>query len=440
MTAPRTYAASLTATLCLLALFLGCESPAPTDDVDAVTVDASICAEDDGGITLPEGFCAAVVADSLGRLRHIAVAANGDIYAIHREVTDDGGITVLRDGDGDGRAETVRTFGAIAGTGIAIHNGYLYASTDTSVHRWALPAEGLVPTGEPEQIVGGFPDQGSHAAKSIAFDEEGRLYVNVGGPSNACQQQARTPGSPGQDPCPQLEWQASIWQFDGSMPGQTQTADGHQYATGIRNAVAIAHNPADDHVYVVQHGRDQLHQLWSDMYTVEESAELPAEELLRLTDGADFGWPYCYYDQNLEQKVLGPEYGGDGETVGRCADVPTPVEAFPGHYAPNDLVFYDGGQFPERYRSGAFIAFHGSWNRAPLPQQGYQVAFVPMNAAGEPTAEWETFADGFKGTDTLESPGDARFRPTGLDVGPDGSLYITDSVQGRIWRVVHAGE
>jgi mono/diheme cytochrome c family protein len=175
------------------------------------------------------------------------------------------------------------------------------------------------------------------------------------------------------------------------------------------------------------------------MYTEQENADLPAEEFLMLDDGADFGWPYCYYDPFQESKVLAPEYGGDGVIRGKCEQKTDPIMAFPAHTAPNDLLFYTGDQFPERYREGAFIAFHGSWNRAPLEQKGYYVVFVPFSG-GFPSGDWEVFADGFTGKDVLMNPGDAEHRPTGLAVGPDGSLYISDSRSGTIWRVVFTGE
>lgn len=428
-----------TIALTLLASIAGCDSGAGTDramtTVAEPGVDASICDADNGGLTLPGGFCAVVVSDTVGRTRHIAVRENGDVYAILRRRSDEGGIVAMRDTSGDGKADLIRMFGDVEGTGIDIRNGYLYVASDTSVHRFRLGDE-LVPSDAPDLVVGGFLEQGSHASKSFTFDGGGSLYVNVGAPSNACQQQPRTPGSPGMDPCPQLERQAGIWRFDADALNQRQVEDGVRFSTGIRNAVAIDWNPASDRVYVVQHGRDQLQQLWGDMYSEEEGVELPAEEMFVLDEGADFGWPTCYYDHRLERKVLSPEYGGDGEQVERCAEKQDPIAVFPAHYAPNDLLFYTGDQFPEPYRGGAFIAFHGSWNRSPRPQRGYQVAFQPFSD-GEPSGEWETFADGFAGAETLESPGDAEYRPTGLAIGPDGSLYISDDQKGRIWRVVY---
>jgi glucose/arabinose dehydrogenase len=132
-------------------------------------------------------------------------------------------------------------------------------------------------------------------------------------------------------------------------------------------------------------------------------------------------------------KVLAPEYGGDGVEVGRCSDTEDPLVHFPAHWAPNDLEFYSGAQFPNSFRGGAFVAFHGSWNRAPMPQAGYNVAFAPF-VGGAPTGEWEIFADGFAGEE--RGPRSAAHRPVGLALGPDGSLYISDSVVGRIWRIV----
>ena len=426
-------------------LMAGCGEPA--NDNEPIEANPEIvCAPDNGGITLPDGFCASLVVDSLGPARHIAVAPNGDIYVKTR--SEAGGVAALRDTTGDFRADVIERFsdmtpmgsGILWETGMAVRDGYIWASNTEAVYRWPLPEGGaLVPDGDPEIVVSGFPEQRSHDSKSIAFDEDGYLYVNVGAPSNACQQEPRTPGSPGLDPCPQLERQAGIWRFRADLLGQTQQEDGTRYASGIRNVVGLDWNTEDGALYVMQHGRDQLRTLWPELYTAEQNAELPAEEMFRLTEGANAGWPYCYYDWQQEKKVLAPEYGGDGEEVGRCSEFLDPVAAFPGHWAPNGLLFYMGEHFPERYHGGAFVAFHGSWNRAPLPQQGYKVTFTPFEE-GAPAGDYETFADGFAGTDSLASPGDAEYRPMGLAMGPDGALFISDSQKGRIWRVVYAGE
>jgi glucose/arabinose dehydrogenase len=197
-------------------------------------------------------------------------------------------------------------------------------------------------------------------------------------------------------------------------------------------------NPLAGALYFAMHGRDQLHELFPDLYTVEASAELPAEEFHLMRAGANYGWPYTYWDQRTGARMVGPEYGGDGQAAAEEGRYEAPLLTFPGHWAPNDLLFYTAPVgFPESARGGAFIAFHGSWNRAPLPQDGYNVVFVPFEGAA-PTGAWSVFADGFKGAEVLEDSDDAEFRPMGLAQGPDGALYITDSVQGRIWRVTYA--
>jgi glucose/arabinose dehydrogenase len=406
---------------------------------DMLALSQATPVDEDAGIRVPEGFDAKVFAAGVGRARHIAVRDNGDVYVALRRPTEGSGIAALRDEDGDGAAERIEYFGAHAGTGIAIHDGFLYASSDLAIHRYPLPEdEALVPEALPEIVVEGFPEQRSHASKAFTIDGSGNLYVNVGAPSNACQEQDRTLGSPGQQPCPLLENHAGIWRFDAGKTDQT-FEDGQRFVTGTRNIVALDWNSEVGAVYFVMHGRDQLHDLFPDRYTVEESAELPAEELHVVREGANYGWPYTYFDPEAEARVIAPEYGGDGETAVEKGEYQAPLLTFPGHWAPNDLLFYTAEEgFPAEARGGAFIAFHASWNRAPLPQRGYTVVFVPFEGA-EPTGEWSVFADGFKGAEILEDSDDAEFRPMGLAQGPDGALYITDSVEGRIWRVTHAG-
>jgi glucose/arabinose dehydrogenase len=393
---------------------------------------------DNGGLTLPTGFSSLIVADKLGSGRHIAVKSNGDIYLALRSLHNGKGIVALRDTDGDGKADLIKYFGNTLTTGIAISDGFLYYSNFDEVDRVPLAQNELVPPGEPVVIATGFEKQNQHQDKTFTLDGKGNLYVNVGAPSNACQETDRTPGSAGIDPCPQLDRHAGIWKFKADLPGQGQTTNAHHYASGIRNSIALAWNTTNNKLYVVQHGRDQLSQFYPDLYTDQQGAELPAEEFFMVEDGDFFGWPYCYYDQFKKQKILAPEYGGDAKATGRCDKAKGPIMAFPGHLAPNCLLFYTGNMFPEKYKNGAFIAFHGSWNRSPLEQKGYFVAFVPfMN--GMPSGEMEIFADGFAGVKVIKSPNDAKYRPMGLAQGPDGSVYVSDSEEGRIWRIIYNG-
>ena len=399
---------------------------------------------DNGGLHLPRGFEAVVVVDSIKTAaRHIAVNSNGDIY-VKARFAKDGGNAALRDENGDGRAEVVEIYGdypnhGTYGTAMRVYNGYLYFSTELSVYRQKLTPGKLIPDSEIELVLNDDHQHGrhEHIAKPLTFDSEGNMYVPFGAPSNACQETNRTPNSPGVDPCPMLADHAGIWKFDANKLNQTQR-DGKLFATGLRSVVALDWNHADNNLYAVQHGRDDLLRLWSAKFSPWQSAELPSEEFFRVTEGLDAGWPYCYYDQIKNKKVLAPEYGGDGEIVGRCAQYAQPLIGFPGHWAPNDILFYTGTQFPERYRNGAFIAFHGSTNRAPYPQAGYFIAFVPF-INGQP-GKWEVFADGFAGVDPIVNVSDAVYRPMGLAMGPDGSLYISDTEKGKIWRVIFKGE
>lgn len=392
------------------------------------------------GITVPKGFQATVFADNVGKARHIVVRDNGDVIVSLREALEgDHGLVAIRDRDGDGIADIIQSFGAGAGTGLGIHNGDLYFANTTTVFRYEFEDGTLVPPGEGEIMISGFPEQRAHASKTFTFDDEGNIYVNVGAPSNACQESPRSAGSSGIDPCPQKEWQASIWRFDASTPGQTQADHGYQYASGLRNAMAIDWNQDSNKLYFMMHGRDQLAGLWGDYYDDAQSAELPSEEFHVAEDGSNHGWPYTYYDHIRGARMVGPEYGGDGQTEAEAGKYAEPIYTFPGHWAPNDLIFYRGAAFPVAYDGGAFIAFHGSWNRAPLPQGGYKVMFVPFED-GRPSGDAIPFADGFKGADELLDPREAVFRPVGLAEGPDGAIYIADSMKGRIWRITYTGD
>lgn len=418
----------------------GGDAAAPPPDSAQTVAALPDCAPDNGGIQLPTGFCAVIVADSFApkgtNARHLQVAPNGTIYASVQGKADAeqplerGGVAAMRDTDGDGKVDTTAWFGPEGGTGLLLRDGTLYFATNTAVLRYKL-GDALLPVSGPDTIIEGLPSKPGHTSKSIALGDGNELWVFIGSPSNVCQVKDRTAGSKGQDPCPELETRAGAWLFAADKMHQKQ-ADGTRWSTGTRNAVGIAFNPTDHALYAMQHGRDQLN-LWKP-YTPEDNAERPAEELQKLTKGADFGWPYCWYDLQSKSRKLSPEYATTGEGESRCASKDLPVVVFPAHWAPNDLLFYNAQQFPEHYRGGAFVAFHGSWNRAPLPQAGFRVDFVPA-VNGAFTQEYETFADGFAGPDT----NDAQNRPMGLAVGPDGSLYIASSNSRRIWRVMYKG-
>ena len=171
---------------------------------------------------------------------------------------------------------------------------------------------------------------------------------------------------------------------------------------------------------------------------MSKTGTLPAEQVIKINKDQDYGWPYCYYDHYQNKQVLGPEFGGDGNSTERCEGIEPPLMSLPAHTAPNDMIFYTGDMFPERYKNGAFVALHGSWNRAPYAQMGYSVVFLPFKD-GKPTGEIEEFATGFAGMEEIKNVNEAAFRPTGLAQGADGSLFISDSLKGRIWRIYYYG-
>ncbi len=424
--------------------------PAGAAGLGIVGSTGGMCPGDNGGISLPPGFCATVFADDLGHVRHIAVGPNGVVYANiwsgpyypGGKVPADGFLVALKDSHGTGVADQVVRFGETAaegakgGTGIAVWRGHLYAEVNDRIVRYALTPGSLVPRGKPQTVLSGMPLGGDHPMHPFVISPTGALFVDMGSATNSCQPRNRQAGVPGATPCVELETRAGIWRYDAGKLGQTFSPR-ERYATGLRNGEGLGFDAAG-RLYATQHGRDQLLQNWPALYPdAARATELPAEELVLLQAGADYGWPTCYFDSVQDKLVLAPEYGGDGgKAVGVCAGKRPPVAAFPAHWAPNALAIYTGKSFPDGFRGGAFIAFHGSWNRAPAPQDGYNVVFQPL-ADGKAAGSYVIFADDFTGG--AKDPGHATHRPMGLAVAPDGALFISDDVKGRIWRVTYRG-
>jgi glucose/arabinose dehydrogenase len=367
-------------TFLIIAMLLAHGSSSAAQERHTAPARTDACADDNGGITLSLGFCATVFADNVGHARHLIVAPNGVVYVntwsgryYHNDTPPPGGFLVApQDTDGDGRADVnlrfgeTREQGSAGGTGVALHNGGLFAEVNDRIVRYALPEGTIVPSGEPEVIVSGLPLTGDHPMHPFAIDAQGGLYVNLGSATNACQVQNRMPHSPGYQPCTELETRAGIWRYDANRTEQ-RFSPAERFATGLRNAGGIAFDSAG-RIYATRHGRDQLAENWPHLYAPEQGASQPAEELVQLERGADYGWPECYFDDTQQRLVLAPEYGGDGgKAVGPCAQRRGPVAIFPAHWAANDLLLYDGHQFPAAYwgvRSSPSTV-HGTAPRSP---------------------------------------------------------------------------
>jgi len=424
-------------------------APAHEQPNPAGQAESRACANDDSGLKLPAGFCATVFADGIGHARHMVVGPSGVLYVntwsgryYGSDTPPAGGFLVaLQDKSGAGKADVIERFGetvqsgGAGGTGIGMYKGAIYAEINDRIVRYSLPSGSIVPSGSAETIVSGLPLGGDHPMHPFIIDAEGLMYVDVATATNSCQLKNRILKSPGVKPCTELETRGGIWRYDANKTNQTfSPAD--RYATGIRNAEGFAID-SSGRVFVTQHGRDQLRANWPGLYKADQEATLPAEELLLLKAKGDYGWPECYDDPFVRKLVLAPEYGGDGgKTTGVCANKIGAVAEYPAHWAPNAMVRYDQKQFPARYRDGVFIAFHGSWDRAPYMQGGYNVIFQPLGGE-RASGQCEVFADGFAGA--VESPAKAEHRPSGLAVGPDGALYVSDDVRGRIYRIVYRG-
>ncbi|MEY2792140.1 MAG: hypothetical protein RJA76_132 [Bacteroidota bacterium] len=388
-------------------------------------------AQDASPVVVPKGFKVQQIASDLGATRQIAITKKGEVYAKLSKLKEGKGIYHLVDTDKDGILDKKELFGDFPGTGVKIQNGYLYTSSNKGLYRFKLDAnQQIIDKNAPEKIIDGLPDHGRDNAKPFVFDNSGEsVYMTIGSWNDPC----RIPGTgQGMSPCAILDSAGGVWKFKLNKLNQG-FADGERYVTGLKNAVGIDWNTQTNTFFATGHGRGQFHDFYPQFYTPKMSQELPAEMLYEFPKaGLDAGWPYIYYDQKQQKKILAPEYGGDGKkTAGEKAI--DPLVAFPAHLGPNSLHFYTGKMFPAKYKNGAFIAFHG---QSPEFKKGYLVAFVSFKN-GKPSGNWEIFADNFAGVDLVNPSGPIQHRPCGLAEGPDGSLYVCDDLNGSIFKITY---
>ena len=291
--------------------------------------------------------------------------------------------------------------------------------------RYPLPANAIAPSGKGDVILSGLPLTGDHPMHPFIIDAKGNLFVDLGSATNACEEKNRQPLSKGLDPCIEKETRGGTWRYDANVTGQKFSA-AERYATGIRNGEGFAIDAAG-RLFVTQHGRDQLGQNWTKLYTTQQGEDLPAEEFMRLEQGKDYGWPECYFDGFQKKLVLAPEYGGDGgKTAGPCAQAHPAGRILPGALGAQRRALRDPQSFPGGLPAGRLHhAFHGSWNRAPGPQGGFNVScFSRHEVTRKASAPFVVFADGFAGP----GKGSRDARTSDRQVSPpalDGALFIS---------------
>ena len=351
---------------------------------------ASIVAKPDGKqLEVPTGFSVSVYADKLEGPRTMMYAPNGDLFVAESRA---GSVLVLRDTNNDGIPDTRSVYAkGLSGVfGMAFRDGYLYLGRTDSIIRYKYKDGDTQAQGTPEKLVD-LPT-GGHSTRNIVFSRDGKkMYVAVGSASNK---------SDGEDPV-----RAAVNEYnpDGS---------GHRvFASGLRNPVALTLQPGTDTLWVSVNERDTL------------GDDLVPDYITSLKDGGFYGWPYSYIGSNYD-----PEHKGKRPELVQRAIVPDVLVG--SHAAAVGLSFYTGTQFPERYRNGAFVGLHGSWNRSKLA--GYRVVFVPFQN-GKPAGPPEDFLTGW--IINGGNPGTAWGRPVSPFVAKDGSLLVSDDGGNKIWRV-----
>lgn len=338
--------------------------------------------------TVPQGFRVNVYAEGFKTPRWLIVAPNGDLF-----VADSGAghIEVLRDPKQTGGAQERETFasGLRYPFGIVFHDDYVYVGNTNEIVRFKYDPKSSKRIGEAEHLLD--VPRGGHATRTLAITPDGKhLLIAVGSASNI---------DTGEPP---VRAAITICDLDGK--------NARLYATGLRNPVGLAINPATGQVWTSVNERDEL------------GDDLPPDYFTSVQDGGFYGWPYSYIGSNVDSRVKQEK----PELVARAT---IPDVLLGAHVAPLQFAFYTGKQFPEAYRGGAFVAEHGSWNRA--KRSGYQVAFVGFKD-GKAAQDPVPFLTGFVPD---AGKGLVYGRPVGVAVLPDGSLVVSDDGPGILYRV-----
>lgn len=336
----------------------------------------------------PEGFHVSVYAENFKTPRLLAIAPNGDLFVAEAGA---GRVEILRDPKQTGHSQERDTFanGLKYPFGIAFHEDYVYIGNTNEILRFKYDPKTSKRLGEPEHLLD--VPAGGHATRTLAIAADGKhLLVAVGSASNI---------DTGETP---VRAAITICDLDGK--------NARLYGTGLRNPVGLALNPVTKEVWTTVNERDEL------------GDDLPPDYFTSVKDGGFYGWPYSYIGSNVDPRVKQEH----PELVERAI---IPDVLLGPHVAPLQFAFYTGKQFPAAYQGGAFVAEHGSWNRA--NRSGYQVAFVGFKN-GKADVDPVPFLTGFVPD---PSKGLVLGRPVGVAVLPDGSLVVSDDGPGIIYRV-----
>lgn len=341
-------------------------------------------------LKVPAGFQITKFAEGLNKARMIAVSNDGVVYVTDR---DKGIVTMLRDTNKDGKSDEQKVVATKKGMhGIAIRNNVMYLATVKEVYTTPINKDGSL--GELKMIIDDLPDGGQHPNRTLRFDDAGNLYISIGSSCNACEETN--------------EEHATI------VRAKADGSDRKVYAKGLRNTLGFDWHPQTKEMWGMDHGIDWL------------GDESQREELNKIEEGVDYGWPFIYED-GKEHPVRIPEEGH--EAYKKKTKYPTLT--YTAHASALDMIFYKAQQFPAEYRGDAFIAMHGSWNRS--EPVGYKVVRLRFEN-GKPT-EFEDFVTGFLVNDNKDQFG----RVVGIATHTDGSLLVTDDSNGVVYRIAYTG-
>ncbi len=341
--------------------------------------------------TAPTGFHVNVFAREFKYGRFLAAAPNGDIFLADLGA---GQVVVLRDAQHTGSAQEREVFADKLNRpfGIAFHDDYVYVGSMNEVVRFRYDKRSSKRLGEAEHLLD-LPSGGAHVTRTVAVDADGKqLYVSVGSSGNIEIEKDRRRGA------------VLVADLDGK--------NSRIFASGLRNAVGLGIEPVTGDVWVSVNERDEL------------GDNLPPDFFTSIKDGGFYGWPYSYIGSNVDPRV-------QPQKPDLVAKAIIPDVLLGAHVAPLEFTFYTGKQFPEQYRGGAFIAEHGSWNRA--ARAGYQVAFVGFKD-GKATADPVSFLTGFVPDPAAKN---VNGRPVGVAVASDGALLVSDDGAGVIYRITY---